>query len=512
MLLEFTATADLGNRNILKKYQNLLLYDYDLKQFSKDGYSKSIRTMEFDSNDLFQRSLGALILSQFRLKLYEDNNISGKKPVILFKSNLVNRTKNTKQNDVVSSEFQDLFFTRLNSLEVDDFTPFMQSPIYEKPLTYLTSNGRTLDSLIAELKVLFNGTTIWLSEAEAEELQRELNNLEVNHYRAVFAVEKLNEGWDVLNLYDIVRLYNTTPGKTQSPGKTTMQEAQLIGRGARYDPFDFPDKVSGMRKFDDETENELRICETMFYHCQRNPKYLEELRTAMRIIGLKEAKSVERKIVLKPAFMRSMLYKNGQIYLNERVKVQKKSIVQLNERLRTSSHRFTLEDRIISTTNILSNEQIISKSKKSHFTEFGTLPERVIRSAMDLDSFYRFDTLKIILPNLSSLSEFFTSASYLGKVKIEFLATDERYLSLDNVDIRNAVQKVLAAIKPELERGKADFLGTKEFKPQYIKDTFRKEITMNLQISGEVGRGIPQSSLHSHPHLYCDLAAQPWYA
>ena len=105
-----------------------------------------------------------------------------------------------------------------------------------------------------------------------------------------------------------------------------MQEAQLIGRGARYDPFDFPDKVSGMRKFDDETENELRICETMFYHCQRNPKYLEELRTAMRIIGLKEAKSVERKIVLKPAFMRSMLYKNGQIYLNERSKCKRNQL------------------------------------------------------------------------------------------------------------------------------------------------------------------------------------------
>ena len=35
---------------------------------------------------------------------------------------------------------------------------------------------------------------------------------------------------------------------------------------------------------------------------------------------------------------------------------------------------------------------------------------------------------------------------------------------------------------------------------------------MNLQIKGEVGRGIAQSSLHSHPHLFCDLAAQDWYA
>jgi len=514
VLLEFTATADLKNKNILSKYKDLLLYDYDLTQFSKDGYSKSIKTIEFDSNDLFQRALGALILSQFRLKIYEDNNIPGKKPVIMFKSNRENRTKNMKQNDVVSSEFQELFFTRLNSLEVDDFAPFLKSTIYQEALTYLTSNGRTLNFLIDELKVQFSReqTICVNTEAEAEELQREVNNLETNRYRAVFAVDKLNEGWDVLNLYDIVRLYNTTPGKTQAPGATTMQEAQLIGRGARYDPFDYPDKVSGMRKFDDETTNALRICETMFYHCQRNPKYIEELRTAMRILGLEESTSVERKIVLKPTFMQSELYKSGQIYLNEREAVQAKSIVKLNERLRTGSHSFTLEDRIISTTNLLSTQKNGSASKKSHFVEFGTLPDRVLRSAMDLDSFYRFDNLKTILPNLRSLSEFITSASYLGKIKIEFLATDERYLSLDNVDIRNAVQKALSTIKPELERGKAKFRGTKEFKPQYIKNVFREEITMNLQIKGEVGRGIAQSSLHSHPHLFCDLAAQDWYA
>ena len=514
VLLEFTATADLKNKNILSKYKDLLLYDYDLKQFSKDGYSKSIKTIEFDANDLFQRALGALILSQFRLKIYEDNNISRKKPVIMFKSNRENRTKTTKQNDVVSSEFQELFFTRLNSLEVDDFAPFLQSTIYEEALTYLTSNGRTLNFLIDELKVQFSReqTICVNTEAEAEELQREVNNLETNHYRAVFAVDKLNEGWDVLNLYDIVRLYNTTPGKTQNPGATTMQEAQLIGRGARYDPFEYPDKVSGMRKFDDETTSVLRICETMFYHCQRNPKYIEELRTAMRILGLEESTSVERKIILKPTFMQSELYKSGQIYLNEKKAVQAKSIVKLNERLRTGSHRFTLEDRIISTTNLLSTQKNGSVSKKSHFVEFGTLPDRVLRSAMDLDSFYRFDNLKTILPNLRSLSEFITSANYLGEVKIEFLATDERYLSLDNMDIRNAIKKALAAIKPELERGKAKFRGTKEFKPQYIKDVFRKEITMNLQIKGEVGRGVAQSSLHSHPHLFCDLAAQDWYA
>ena len=42
----------------------------------------------------------------------------------------------------------------------------------------------------------------------------------------------LNEGWDVLNLFDIVRLYDT-----RSSASYTIKEAQLIGRGARYCPF-----------------------------------------------------------------------------------------------------------------------------------------------------------------------------------------------------------------------------------------------------------------------------------
>lgn len=51
----------------------------------------------------------------------------------------------------------------------------------------------------------------------------------------------LNEGWDVLNLFDIVRLYDKRDGKQTAKGfipeKTTNAEKQLIGRGARYYPF-----------------------------------------------------------------------------------------------------------------------------------------------------------------------------------------------------------------------------------------------------------------------------------
>ena len=72
-----------------------------------------------------------------------------------------------------------------------------------------------------------------------------------------------------LNLFDIVRLYETRDSKGNQPGKTTISEAQLIGRGARYCPFAVNEgDVIDKRKYDDDVDNELRICETLLYHCQ----------------------------------------------------------------------------------------------------------------------------------------------------------------------------------------------------------------------------------------------------
>ena len=65
-----------------------------------------------------------------------------------------------------------------------------------------------------------------------------LGNID-NPVRAVFAVAKVSEGWDVLNLYDIVRI-----SEQASSSKTgTDSEAQLIGRGARYYPFVYDGKA-----------------------------------------------------------------------------------------------------------------------------------------------------------------------------------------------------------------------------------------------------------------------------
>ena len=131
------------------------------------------------------------------------------------------------------------------------------------------------------------------NDKEKEANQIKLNTLENenNPIRAIFAVHKLNEGWDVLNLYDIVRLYEgqNTGGSNKSVGKSTMAEAQLIGRGARYYPFQTTDDQDKFRrKYDDDPTNDLKVLEELYYHAREDSRYISEIKKALIESGIYE--------------------------------------------------------------------------------------------------------------------------------------------------------------------------------------------------------------------------------
>ena len=85
-------------------------------------------------------------------------------------------------------------------------------------------------------------------------------------------------------------LYESKEVNKVTGKKTTMAEAQLIGRGARYFPFKTKANQSLFkRKFDDDPQNELRICEELYYHSPYNPSYIDELHKAMIESGIKAA-------------------------------------------------------------------------------------------------------------------------------------------------------------------------------------------------------------------------------
>ena len=140
---------------------------------------------------------------------------------------------------------------------------------------YFDKHKLSNENLCNELKLAFSEEVSIDVNDEKEAVNNQLlvNSLEDvnNPYRIIFEVEKLDEGWDCLNLFDIVRLYEGRDMnyKTNKVGTSTTSEVQLIGRGVRYFPFAVEGKSKNRRKFDNDLTNELRVLEEFYFHFSR---------------------------------------------------------------------------------------------------------------------------------------------------------------------------------------------------------------------------------------------------
>ncbi|HEF9462645.1 TPA: DEAD/DEAH box helicase family protein, partial [Campylobacter coli] len=285
LLFEFSATIP-QEFNVLEKYQDKIIYEYTLREFCKDGYSKRIFLVKYDNDSLEHRFLGAVLCSLYRELLAQKYNIA-LKPVVLFKSESI---KESMQNQ---EKFID-FIDSLESIHIEDFYKNInkESDLLNKSLEFFKREYQNTYSktIVNFLKNNFK-TLYILNTNEDKELEKNqilLNCLEEkdNQIRVIFCVDKLNEGWDVLNLFDIVRLGNKKASKT-----ITTKEAQLIGRGARYYPFkgnlfDFDDELKFKRKYDSDLENELNTLERLTYHTRNDVEFIKQLNESMNKEGL----------------------------------------------------------------------------------------------------------------------------------------------------------------------------------------------------------------------------------
>jgi len=207
VLLEFTATVDFTDPNLEAKYRPKLLVDYGLKEFRNNGYSKEVKALEVDLEPI-DRAIQAIVLSQHRKKLFEKYG-KAIKPVILFKSKTINESRGFFKEFIQAVKA----LTRSKLEALKDAT---KEPVIKNGFEYCKQNNISLESLVLELQDDFSVEKLLCvnSKDESEEKQIAVNSLETNEYRAVFAVDKLNEGWDVLNLFDIVRLYDTRDSTT----------------------------------------------------------------------------------------------------------------------------------------------------------------------------------------------------------------------------------------------------------------------------------------------------------
>lgn len=507
VLLEFTATCDLKNQYIMNEYEKKIIVDYPLRKFREDRYSKEVKT--FQSHvPLIDRVLQAILLSQYRLKLFQDNKKTIK-PVILFKSDKIESSK---------SFYKEQFRPLIENLSETDLTRIRtqnRHPLLVKMFEYFDKHLIT-EELIAEIKEDFSAEKCISvnSREEKGNYQLQINSLEDrnNLIRCIFAVDQLNEGWDVLNLFDIVRLYETRSAERHGgPGRQTIQEAQLIGRGARYCPFTTTDKAERfLRKFDEDIENELRVCETLYYHCMNNSTYISELTTAMRGIGLMPENIKECSYILKEDFKNDNLYKQGLVFENERAIKSRNTITELLPSVRNAIYKYDLSAGATSTTTLLENSaDDTSTCERGILKEFviSDIPYPIVHKALRQYNIFKFNILKQYYPNLTSIRQFITDYKYLGNIKLSIRISEPE---ITNEQLYIACKLALGKISNNISDIEETYEGTKEFKPRKLCEVFRDKTVSYTDPHGD-GQGVSQSNGAISEHLKVNLSNEDWF-
>ena len=505
ILLEFTATIDLGDQNIRQKYEGKIIFQYDLKQFRLDKYSKEIEVLQADL-DPIDRALQAVVLSQYRRKIAEKHKIK-LKPVILFKSKSIKESKENYEGFLSKIK-------NLSSKDIQEIHLRAKGTILEDVFNYFQKENITFDNSIRELQEDFSEEKCMLLDSENvdEEKQLRLNSLEGknNEIRVIFAVNMLNEGWDVLNLFDIVRLYDTRDGKwvhgKYKPGNTTMGEAQLIGRGARYFPFQLDETGDRYkRKFDEDAENELRVIETLHYHSLRNPKYIEEIKTALTEIGILPEKYIQRDLFIKDSFKKTEFWKDGVIFINDRIQNPRTDIKSLEDAKIEKNHKYELrtgeikEEIILDEVKKPKSSKHIARDKIVYkFVDFG---ENTVRNALDRFEFYKFETLKKYFPHIKSVKEFILSLNYLGNVGIEVLGPKDKINKLTPAQKLEMALFVVRKVSEQARTNTSEFKGTEQFKVKMLRDVFRDKV-LKLDSDSEQAKEMTK----------VDLTNKDWYA
>ena len=499
ILLEFTATIDTDTAELVKHYQDKVIFKYDLAEFRKDKYSKEINLIRslYDEKD---RIIQALILNLYRQELATSNNIN-LKPVILFKAKKT--IQESEQNKENFHKLIDDFSVAL----VEKIQKTSTVAIVQKAFRFFEAKGILANEIVKRIQANFRFENCLSAnnDAEAEKNQILLNTLEDenNPIRAVFAVQKLNEGWDVLNLFDIVRLYEDRDGKDGKPGKTTLSEAQLIGRGARYYPFaleEGQDKFT--RKFDDDISNDLKTLEELYYHTKEDSRYISELKKALVDSGIYEDDEnlVTKQLTLKMDFKETDFYRDGHVFYNKKIPKSFDNIKSFADLgVKKTNYRHTLSSGVgrmsgaFAGTDTSESEAI--KTKDIKLTE---IPKNTIRFALSQNPFFYFDSLSHYFPSVGSLSNFIDSTDFLASLEITFSGTANRLKEINHFDYLQALNGLLQTIEADIKSNSTEYEGS-----DYIKEPVHKVFRdKEIKVYKDSERADGQETL---------VANEPWY-
>ena len=513
VLLEFTATIP-NNQKVVDKYASKTIYQFGLKKFLSAGYTKEINLLS-STLEKRERILQSLLFSWYRHQIALKHSVPNFKPVILF------RSKTIKE----SEEDFNFFLKIIKGLKISDldFLSSIEDKFYEGKTVYEQGKSRVLDlikyinqedikksEIVSFIKdnfidrncIITNSKTNKTKQEKTDENQEKLlNSLEDrnNHIRAIFSVNRLTEGWDVLNLFDIVRLYSgRDEGKEKNgkrkAGSTTIAEIQLIGRGVRYYPFSYKDKLRNKRKFDNQLDNELRVLEELYYHSDSDHRYIDELKRELKNKGFIDDGKVVKRFKLKKNFIESAFYKNTRIWKNQQLENPERKQKDLDYIKKNLQFKFDLTSLGIREEQVdfgNSNEDkerldINDSNKKTISVKVKDFEKHIFEKARNIkassdNSLLRFEILnQEILVN--GIDEF--RNKFLGDFEIKLISTKKNFNEVTNKEKLEALLRFFDTITLELKQNTNPYIGS-DFSAYKLEDFFEDEVIKSVKKDDE---------------------------
>ncbi len=513
ILLEFTATIP-ENENVIEKYIDKIIYKFDLKDFLKAGYTKQINLISstFDKKD---RILQALLFNWYRHKIALKNNISNFKSVILFRSKTINEskrdfeefldlTRNIKKNDFdFIDEITEIFEKKqmeiweLGTSRIKDILNYIKENKIEifEIANFIRNNFKERNVIITNSKD--NRTK---KEKTSEEQEKLLNNLEDknNYIRAIFTVDRLTEGWDVLNLFDIVRLYKgqNAGGSSKKTPQATIKEKQLIGRGVRYFPFVYKDKEKNKRKFDNDLKNELRIMEELYYHTyDEESRYISHLKKELTKDGFIEDNKITKTFDIKEGFRKSEIFENAKILYNKKVDNPDRRKKDLNDLKEKFEFEYKIRGISIRESSINAEAKEFENEKNyKYFIFFKEIENHIFlkaisKKAKEENSLFQFENLKKEF-EIETVKDLLKD-NFFGNFKLQITSNKN---NLSNEEYLQISLEFLEKISNELKNYINPKIGT-DFIFGNIKDFFDK----------------PKTKIINPKNAYEEIVNNEWY-
>lgn len=554
LLLEYTATVDLANEAIHTKYSDKLVHRYDFLEFNRDRYSKDVKFLynkEVHTED--QKRLlivNAVVLSEYRRLLAEREMGVEIKPVVLIKSVKIAQSEEDRAFfDTVISSLRPENLNHLkklgqeNSNREHEILKDMFDWLKEPKNGFVTqSDWDGLNKFVSEIRASFahDNTLIYNSQKKERAELLPLLDSQRNTIRAIFSVNALNEGWDVLSLYDIIH-FDISEAK-----KVSLQDIQLIGRGARYFPYELPrlykpdenenlsfefaqrniefDKYK--RKFDNAPFERGRVLETFVYHFVKTGMFLENLQRDLLGEGIINEGIEKKTITLKQQFIESETYKKGFVLVNHTQKRTKTTDEEIDTTFNRTIKAGLYNLRARSLSDYEQNQQIANQKTKIIRINNEFFAEPIIRKALVSAeaNFFRFNNLRHHIPELQTVDDLIRK--YLPKYTITYTYEDGKDINL--LSAQEKLQLLVGAILPEVRRRIDIYMpreaGSNKFRPVSLSQVFGKEKNIYLMsfpsidpVTGEKvfissdERAKAQSD-HDNPELRLNIEDADWYA